>query len=388
MMIFQHEELASLAAEMFQAAGCQPEEATRVAEHLVGANLVGHDSHGVIRIPSYIDWLRDGKVFANKSIRILSDNDSLAVVDGQFGLGQTIGEEAMRLGIDKSSGQGVSVVALRNSGHLGRIGDWAEMAARAGRISLHFVNTSGAGMLVAPFGGIERRLSANPISVGVPQESEPPIVLDMSACTIAEGKIRVALNRGTTVPDGCLIDSEGRPTNEPRVFYGEPPGAILPIAGHKGSGLSFIIEMLAGALTGGSCTNPENSWRVVNSMLSIFIDPGALASAGDFFPEIQRFIGFVKSSRTVADGGEILIPGEIEQRTRTRRLQQGIELDDVTWGQMCDTCRSLNVEHEFPQPESSATADGKRPLSIPGVSPSGPVAGENTPASSSASPLD
>ncbi len=367
-MNFQYEELISLAEEIFSTAGCEREEARRVAGHLVEANVVGHDSHGLIRIPSYVEWLRAGKVLAHQSLQIVSENDAMAVVDGQFGLGQTIGEEAMQLGIEKAAKHGVAIIALRNAGHLGRIGDWAEMAAKAGMISLHFVNTSGAGMLVAPFGGIDRRLSANPFAAGVPTANGQPIILDMSACTMAEGKIRVALNQGKKVPDGCLIDSEGNPTNDPEVFYGDPPGAILPIAAHKGSGLSLIIEMLAGALTGGSCTNPENAWRVANGMLSIIIDRSFFGAAADFFPEVERYVAFVKSSRTVNNDGEILMPGEMEQRTKALRLQQGIDLDDATWRQICDTCRLLNVKHGFAEPEAkqASSADG---VSIPGCEP-------------------
>ena len=160
--------LISLTTSIFQQAGCGAEEAHRIAEHLVEANLVGHDSHGVIRVSSYVQWLRAGKVLANQSIRVDFENEAIAVVDGQFGFGQTIGEQAMALGIDKCVHQGVAVVALRNTGHLGRIGDWPLQAARAGKLSLHFVNTSGAGILVAPFGGIQRRLSANPIAAGIP----------------------------------------------------------------------------------------------------------------------------------------------------------------------------------------------------------------------------
>jgi uncharacterized oxidoreductase len=343
-MNLPHDRLLSLTAAIFRAGGCADDEAHRVATRLVEANLVGHDSHGVIRIPSYVAWLREGKVFAGRSIEIVFQNDVVAVVDGRFGLGQTIGEQAMQLAIEKSTRHGAAIVALRNSGHLGRIGDWPEMAARAGRISLHFVNTSGAGMLVAPHGGIDRRLSANPIAAGVPTGRGDPLILDMSACTIAEGKIRVALNSGRPVPDGCVIDFHGRPTNDPRVFYGDPPGAILPIAGHKGSGLSVIIEMLAGALTGGSCTSPEHAWRVVNGMLSIVIDPSVFSSENAFYAEVQRFIEFVKSSRTVTPDGEILMPGEIEQQTRAHRLQQGIDLDDVTWSQISATCDSLQID--------------------------------------------
>lgn len=368
-MILQHDQLISLTEEIFKEAGCEQDVAHQVSKRLVEANLVGHDSHGVIRIPSYVEWLHDGKVLANQSIHIISENNVIAVVDGQFGLGQIVGAEAIELGIKKAAQQGVAVIALRNSGHLGRIGDWAEMAAEAGMLSLHFVNTSGAGMLVAPFGGIDRRLSANPFTAGVPTGDGQPIILDMSACTVAEGKVRVSLNQGKMVEDGCLIDSEGNPTNDPRRFYGDPPGAILPIAGHKGSGLSLIIEMLAGALTGSSCTNPENASRVANGMLSVIIDRRFFGSDNEFFPEVERFLTFVKSSRTINDNGEILMPGELEQRTKAQRLEHGIELDETTWKQICTTCQLLNIEHGFTEPHNTNLTFHEGQVSIPGCEP-------------------
>ena len=224
---------------------------------------------------------------ANQTLKIVFENDAIAVVDGQFGFGQVMGEEAMKLGIDKAGRQGVAVVALRNSGHLGRIGDWAEMAASAGKVSLHFVNTSGGGILVAPFGGTQRRLSANPIAAGVPVTNGPPIILDISTCTIAEGKIKVAFNKGAKVPDGCILDGEGQPTDDPKAFYASPPGAILPLGGHKGYGLSVIAEVLAGALTGGACSHFGVD-RVANNMLSIILDPAFFQSADGFSAEIRR----------------------------------------------------------------------------------------------------
>ncbi len=168
LVIVSHDRLEQIVQAIFAAGGSEPAERERIAHYLVGANLVGHDSHGVIRVPAYIDWLRAGKVVANQTLKTVFENDVIAVVDGGFGFGQVMGEAAMKLGIGKTRRQGVAVVALRNSGHLGRIGDWAEMAAAAGLVSLHFVNTSGGGILVAPFGGTQRRLSANPIAAGVP----------------------------------------------------------------------------------------------------------------------------------------------------------------------------------------------------------------------------
>ncbi len=342
-MKISHDRLRNWTTNLFHAAGCDRAEAERVAESLVEANLVGHDSHGVIRVPTYVQWLRDGKVLAGRSIQVAFENDVIAVVDGQFGFGQTIGAQAMRLGVEKSARHGVAVVALRNSGHLGRIGEWPLMAAQAGKLSVHFVNTTGAGILVAPFGGVNRRLSANPIAAGIPVTGQAPILLDMSACTIAEGKIRVALNKGVAVPENCILDSKGQPTTDPRVFYADPPGAILGIAGHKGYGLAVLCEVLAGALTGGGCSNPANAGRVVNGMLSILIDPSFFQSDPAFAAEIRRFIDWVKSSEKSTPGGEILMPGEIEERTKTQRLKDGIELDDTTWSQIEATSDSLGV---------------------------------------------
>lgn len=346
-MKIDSEKLKRLVRSIFAAAGCKDEEAGRIGHYLVEANLVGHDSHGVIRVSTYIDFVRAGKVVPNKSIQVVFENEAIAIVDGEYGFGQTIGEQATKLGIEKSARHGVAVIALRNAGHLGRIGDWPMLAARAGKISVHFVNTSGAGILVAPFGGINRRLSANPFAAGIPVKDGPPILLDMSCCTIAEGKLRVALNKGVHVPEGCIIDSEGRPTTDPVVFYSDPPGAILSIAGHKGYGLGVIAEMLAGVLTGGGASNPANAGRLANGMLSIFMDPSFFQEETALAAEVRRFVEWVKSSEKSEPGGQILMPGEIEEHTKARRLRDGIELDDNTWKALADTARSLKVPVEI-----------------------------------------
>jgi uncharacterized oxidoreductase len=345
-MRIQHDRLRKLATTIFTAAGCHETEAERIGHYLVEANLAGHDSHGVLRIPSYADWLRTGKVYANKVLKVVFENDVIAVVDGEFGFGQTLGEQAMKLGIAKSERHGVAVVALRNSGHLGQIGAWALMAARANRISLHFVNTSGAGILVPPHGGINRRLSANPIAAGIPVRNASPLVLDISTSTIAEGKIRLALNQGVAVPDHCIIDARGQPTNDPKVFYGSPPGAILPFGGHKGCGLAMIAEMLAGALTGSSCSNPSAT-RVANGMLTIILSPRFFVTEEEFYQEAQRFIAYVKTSEKMSPDAEILMPGELEEKTRQQRIRAGIEIDDTTWNQILATCQSLQLTQDI-----------------------------------------
>jgi len=352
-MILQHDDLKQYTHKIFAAAGCSEEEAARVAEHLVEANLVGHDSHGVIRIARYIEWMQEGKVLANQQVKVILENDMLAVLDGQFGLGQSIGEQAVRIGLDKCSAQGMSIVGLRDAGHLGRIGDWPLMAARENKISIHFVNTSGAGILVAPFGGVDRRLSANPFAVGVPRKNEEPIILDISACMMAEGKIRVALHQGKLLPDGCIIDAQGQPANDPKAFYDDPPGSILSIAGHKGYGLALVTEMLAGALTGGGCSNVKNKDRLANGMLSIYIDPEKFAEDQPYHDEINRYVDYVKSSQTISPDGTIYMPGEIEAATRADRAANGIDVADTTWQQIYDTAQSLGVSEGFPQPTGS-----------------------------------
>jgi uncharacterized oxidoreductase len=346
-MKIDHEKLKRLVRSIFAAAGCNADEAQRIGHYLIEANLVGHDSHGVIRVSTYIDFLRAGKVVPNQNIQIVFENEAIAIVEGGYGFGQSIGEQATKLGIEKSAKHGVAVVALRNTGHLGRIGDWPLLAARAGKASVHFVNTSGAGILVSPFGGIERRLSANPFAAAVPVKDGPPILLDISCCTIAEGKLRVAFNKGVSVPEGCIIDSEGHPTTDPKVFYGDPPGAILSIAGHKGYGLGIITEMFAGALTGGGASNPANAKRLGNGMLSIYMDPAFFQEESAFAAEVRRFVEWVKSSKKSDPDGQILMPGEIEERTKTSRLRDGIELDDKTWKALADTARSLEVPLEI-----------------------------------------
>jgi uncharacterized oxidoreductase len=334
--------LRCFVAEIFKAAGCRPPEDDRVARYLVESNLVGHDSHGVIRVPTYVRFVREGKVVPNAQPQVIFENDCLAIVDGQFGFGQTVGEMAIDLGLAKCTRHGVAVVAVRNCGHLGRIGDWPQRCCEAGMFSLHFVNTSGLGILVAPYGGIDRRLSANPIAAGVPMPNGKHIILDISTSSIAEGKIRVAYNKGVNVPEGCLIDSEGRPTTDPRVFYGTPPGAILPFGGHKGYGLGMIAEMLAGALAGGGCSRPGVE-RLSNGLLAVIMDPRLFGDVRAMAAEMQRFVEYVKSARRADPGIEILMPGELEERTKAARLAEGIPLDETTWGQIVETAESLGV---------------------------------------------
>lgn len=348
-MRIQATRLEDFTRTIFARAGCAEQEASRLGRYLVGANLVGHDSHGVIRVKPYIDFVKRGLVVPNRAPRIVFETPGLLVVDGEYGFGQSIAELAFALAFERARSLPLLALALRNTGHVGRVGDWPTLAARAGLVSLHFVNTTGLGILVAPFGGIDRRLSANPIAAGVPVPNGEPIVLDISTCAIAEGKVRVALNKGERVPPGSIVDSEGRPTDDPRVFYADPPGALLPFGGdngaHKGYGLGVITEILAGALTGSGTSKPGQQ-RLLNGMFSLFLNPDRFPTDTGFAAEVARFIAFVKSSRTIAPGGEILMPGEIERRTHERRSKEGIDLDPNTIAQLTGVAREVGVPEE------------------------------------------
>jgi uncharacterized oxidoreductase len=338
-------ELRAFVAEVFRATGSADAEARIVGDHLVDANLAGHESHGVIRVSKYIDWQAKGMVISNQHAVVVRETPCNAVIDGQFGYGQVIGLEAMVLAIAKARQSSFCAVALRNAGHLGRIGAWAEQVAQAGLASVHFVNTSGFGILVAPHGGTDRRLSANPIAASAPGPDGAPLVLDISTSAIAEGKIQVAKNHGEQLPPGCTIDSEGRPNQDPAVFYGPPVGALLPFGGHKGYGLSIFCEIFAGALSGGQTTNPDNATagRLVNNMLSLVFNPEAFCGAEAFKLEIARLAAWVKASPPVRPGGEVLLPGEIERRSRALLERDGIPLDTVTRRQIADSVRPLAV---------------------------------------------
>src|SRR5450432_4799053 len=220
MVTIKVQNLINFVAEVFTHSESSAEEARRIATYLTTANLTGHDSHGVIRVPVYIRWKKTGSVVPDQIVELVVDTPSLAVVAGKFGYGQTVTPQAVRIGIEKCKKAGLSAVALRHAGHIGRVADWAEMAAAEGLVSIHFVNAA-AGMLVAPFGSAERRFSTAPYCVGVPQQGRGPLVLDFATSTVAEGKVLVASQGGRPIPADALIGPDGGTSDDPRLLYGD-----------------------------------------------------------------------------------------------------------------------------------------------------------------------
>ncbi len=332
--------LVELVTTIMHAGGSGIAEAQTIAQRLVDSNLVGHDSHGVLRVGKYLEWVRMGWLAPNTPPTIVFESETMAVIDGNRGFGQVIGEFATKLGIAKASVTGIAMIGLRNCGHLGRLGDWAEMAAAAGQVSLHFLNTSGA-QRVAPFGGSDRRLSTNPMAIGVPLAGGAPVILDITTSTVAEGKLMVASNKGEQVPEGWIVDKHGKPTTDPKDFY--DGGALLTIGAHKGSGLSMLTDLLAGAMTTGKSSDPADT-VLRNNMLSIYIAPAVYDRDGAVLVEAQRLVDWVKASPPAVAGQPVLAPGEIERRTRATRLANGVPLDDTTWRDLVAAAASVGID--------------------------------------------
>ena len=339
MPILHPDELHAFVRDTCAQLGSSETEQGLVADQLIGANLAGHDSHGVGMLPTYVAGALSGELTINSHPTVVQDLGALSVLDGNMGFGQVNGYEAMEHAIARARTHGTSIVGLRNSYHIGRIGHWGEQCAAAGMASLHFVNVCGHSPLVAPYGGREARFVTNPICLAIPGGPErngrqtPRVMLDMATSKIAFGKARVAMEEGKPVPPDTMIDGEGKVTTDPSCMFANPrQGALLALGEHKGSGLAIMAELLGAALIGGPTIQPGNqraATRVVNNMLSIVIDPNATGAAPGFAAEADAYLEYVQSSELREGFDEVLLPGDPENRARVARAQ-GFAVDDAT----------------------------------------------------------
>jgi len=336
--------LHQLVKNIWKHAGSSENEAAKIADHLIAANLAGHDSHGVGMIPSYMVSRSLGHLQQNRQLQVVKDAGAVITVDGQGGFGQVMAAEAMEMAIARTRKLGMCAIALRNSHHIGRIGHWAEMCARAGFISFHFVNVVGD-PLVAPFNGSDRRFGTNPFCAVFPRPGQAPLLLDFATSGIAYGKTRVAWNKRAQVAAGNLIDSQGRTTTDPAVMHETPYGSLLAFGLHKGYALAVMCEILGGALSGGQTTHRESLQTspaaIFNCMTSVVLDPAAF-DAPDMQLEAQRFIDWAKASPQAGDE-PILVPGEWEEAQRAERQQHGIPIDVNSWQQLCEAAREAGM---------------------------------------------
>jgi uncharacterized oxidoreductase len=309
---------------------------------LVRANLRGHDSHGVIRVPHYVRALKAGEVNPRPSIRIEMETGTIAKIDGDRGFGQVVARRGIALAIDKARAQGLSAVTLRQTNHVGRCADYTEMAAEAGLIGMMWVNVPTA-LNVAPWGGAARRLGTNPHAVGIPGPGgSVAMSLDFATSVWAEGKLKVKFARGEAVPSGIMLNGAGQPSTDPREYYADPVGSLITMGQHKGYGLSLAIEILGGILSGSGGAQPEHG-PVHNGTLMMCLDVRRFMPLEDFHAEVARLLGFVRTAPLAAGAKEILVPGEPEERTSRERRRDGVPIEDETWRQIRDCAADVGV---------------------------------------------
>jgi uncharacterized oxidoreductase len=365
--LIQAQPLTDIVTRIIKGTGSSDAEAKQVAENLVLANLSGHDSHGVGMVPRYVDAVLEKGLFPNTSVKVNLDSGTLLGLDGQRGYGQIVGVEATRMGIERAKKHGSCIVALGHAHHLGRIGHFAEMAVAEGLVSIHFVNVLSR-PVVAAWGGGDGRYGTNPCCIGVPigvqadkprERSEPqaPFILDFATSRVAQGKMRVAHNKGEQVPDGYLIDEKGLPTNDPGVVVvSQNPdpngavqlGALMPFGEHKGFGMAVACELLGGALCGGGTWHraADNKRAVYNSMLTILISPEALGTQNIFAQEASSFIDWLKKSPPAQGFAGVQTAGDPERAYRAKRHVDGIVVDETTWGELIEAGKKVQVAVE------------------------------------------
>lgn len=345
MPTFSAKTLEDFAATVFEALEVAPADARRVATSLVDANLCGHDSHGLIRLVQYADALRDGRLKAKAEFTVAKQTAGVLVADGGWGLGQVMAHRLLDRLIPRAQALGLAAGTLKHCGHIGRLGEYAEAAAAQGMAFLASVNNHGFGRGVAPPGGIEARLGTNPLCIGAPTKGDPA-VLDIGTSVVAEGKVRVIFNKGQQTPPGWLLDAEGKPTTDPSVLYKEPRGTILPLGGaqaYKGFGISMLLDMLVGGLSGASCSNPGAKNLSANAVLFLVLDVDQFAGQEHFLEQTTGLTEHVRSCPRAEGVTEITLPGDPERREKAKRLRDGIVLDEGTWKQLGELAGKVGV---------------------------------------------
>jgi uncharacterized oxidoreductase len=343
----QSSELREIGTRIFDALGSPHPESEWVSESLVNSNLRGYDSHGVIRVAQYVQNLQTGQVKPGATFQIVRETVAMAVVDGQWGWGQVVGRKAMDLAIQKARHHGVGTVVVRNSQHVARLGEYPAQAVSHRMLGLAVVNNGStqAAEKVAPWGGIDPKLAANPIAWAAPSGHEWPIVMDMTTSVVPEGKVRLAGYNGQKLPEGCFIDADGNPATDPKAFYGPPQGALLPLGGsvgHKGYGLGLMTELFGGALSGTGCVGERQAQGSSGLFFQAFnID--AFIPYDEFVERVVNLESWIKSSRKVRGVDEIIIPGEMAHREFKKRLRDGIPLDDAVWEEIRRIARELGI---------------------------------------------
>ncbi|MDI9550057.1 MAG: Ldh family oxidoreductase [Chloroflexota bacterium] len=334
--------LTAAGVSLLSAAGLPAKQAVVATDHLVESNLVGHDSHGVIRIPYYVKGLRSGELAPVGNQKVVRETPSTLVLDANHSFGIVLAYDAMREAVKRAQIYSFGAVAVHRSGHIGRLGAYPVLAAEQDCIGVILLN--GGAQFMAPFGGTARRLPPNPIAIAVPSADGSPLMLDMTTSVAAGGKVDVQLARRQPLPEGWLIDAGGNPVTDPERFRGSDV-AMLPLGGplgHKGYGLAMMIDAIAGGLSWAGCSAEEPT-RGGSGYLALAIKIDSFIDPDEYKREIQKLADWVKSSPLMPGVKKIYVPGEVEEESRHRRLAEGVPVEEATWDAISEAAAELGV---------------------------------------------
>lgn len=342
---FAAEHLQALSERLLVAAGAGADEARLVAAELIETSLLGLDSHGLIRVPQYARQIGEGVIRPKVEPETIKQTGNTLIVDGHNGFGIITARYMTQQVTALAKHGNLAAAASQRTHHVGRLGSYVQQLAREGLFGFAVANSSRQGHYVTPWGATRGRLGTNPLAYGCPTGDEP-IVLDMSTSAIAEGAIRAAKQRGDGVPEGFVLDPEGRPTTDPNDFYRDDWGAIRPFGGpqgYKGFGLSLLVELLGSTLAGVAVTPEGETDPYINGFFILAIDPEAFCGRARFVELVDELVDYIRSSPPEAEGVGVVLPGERDWATRKRRAAAGIPVAAGTWREIVDAAAAVGV---------------------------------------------
>ncbi len=340
---FSHDELLKFGAELLLAAGLPRDDSRLVAKLLLKGELDGYPGHGISRIPSYVSRIKQGVIRLDRP-KVIREGKSTAVIDGNFAIGQIVAQEGMNLAIEKAREHGVGIVCLRRAGHVGRLADYVELAAKAGMAGMAAVSV-GSGN-IASYGGMEPVSGTNPMAYGFPAKNGQHFILDFATAAMSMGELQKKVSKGEVLPGGVMLDGYGNPINDFKAFIGPPKGVVLPFGGYKGSGLHLVAEILGGILSGSGLS--REWWTIgggaINGVLLQALCVEEFQPLDSFLDQMEDFVAFAKSRKPAPGFEEILLPGEGSRRRAEKQLKEGIQLEKAAWAGLCQCAAELGVE--------------------------------------------
>ncbi len=348
-ILISHSRLQDFAVAILEAGGFTQEEAALTAQSLVQSNLMGYDSHGVVRVAEYVGCLRKGELASGIGLSIQHETANTCTADGQRGLGQIQMPRFLDLLLDKTKDNGIVSGALRNCGHVGRLGEWVEYIAAKGLAGFMAVNDNGALHCVAPPGGKEARTSTNPVAFGIPLPNGETFTLDISTSATAMGKMRLAYMSGESCPPHLIQDAEGNPSTNPAVLFEEPKGALLPMGGYKGFGLSMMVDCLTAGLSGGFAPPAPEDALLLNNVLVNIWNPEAFSGLAHMQAEAEKYIAFVRDTKPIDPAKPVRVAGDRSSAEKANRLKHGIPLSSGSCKALCAAAKKsgVSVPEEF-----------------------------------------